>query len=331
MAFRVLLTGASGFLGHALVTDLVQLGFAVSGISRQPRTPKPGLTWIENDIEDVAQLDELVKAQDVVINGAAKTWNSSEIRCPESFFGINRDATVALFHAAERAGARLFVQISSTGVFGPGVGVFDEISPCRPINLYEQSKFAAEIALSEAAKTSRMRLIIVRPSNVFGEGHPRQKLLTWLRTVMCGRAVLATNPTKYWTNYIYMGDVTRAIARIVSGSLQQSEWPAQNLYHLNCPATTQQFFEASQFGLGMTSKPYKLPGALLFALGIACEGASTIVGRQLPMNRAKARELTNRQVFGVNHIKNLFPEFPWFGLNTGMQKICDEYRLKGLL
>jgi nucleoside-diphosphate-sugar epimerase len=330
-ARRVLVTGASGFLGAALITDLIDFGFDVQGVSRQSRVAGSGLTWVVADLTDSTTLSDLVRNVDVVINGAAKTLNSDQSRNPAAFYGINRDAVVSLFRDAERAGVKVFVQISSTGVFGPGSGEFDEESPCRPTNLYEQSKFAAESALRQVAKNARMRLVIARPSNVFGEGHPRRKLLTWLRSVNQGRAVLPANTANYWTNYIYLSDVTRAIAAIANMTLKSTAMSAPDIYNLNCPVTAQQFLEASAYGLGIATKAYKIPKPALLALGIACDAVSAVVGRQLPMTRDKGRELTNRQIFIADRATKVLPGFPWIGLHDGMRRICEYYRAKGLL
>ena len=284
------------------------------------------------DLADTATQDSLVQNIDIVINGAAKTWNSGEVRDPEAFYRVNRDAAIALFRAAEQAGVRAFIQVSSTGVFGPGAGNCDEASPCRPANVYERSKLEAESALREAAKKDqRMRLAIVRPSNVFGEGHPRRKLLTWLRTVKLGRGVLAANADKNWVNYIYLGDVTRAIAVLARALLAEPVVTVPEVLNLTCPATARQFLEASAFGLGIAPNAHMLPGPALMVLGAACDAAAAVLGRPLPMTREKARELTNRQIFVSDRAKRALPGFPWIGLRDGLRRTCDYYRAEGLL
>lgn len=328
---RALVTGASGFLGVALVPDLVRAGLDVTGVSRRSRESRPGLRWTICDMADAATLDRLVQNVDVVINGAARTGNAEEAQDPGAFYRINRDAAVALLRASEVAGVRAFIQVSSTGVVGSGEGSCDEASPCRPTNVYEQSKLQAENVLLAAWKRQQMRLAIVRPSNIFGEGHPRRKLLTWLRTVKQGRAVLAANSATHWVNYIYLGDVARAIAGLARTLLEDSVVTVPAIVNLNCPVTAREFLEASAFGLGIRPRAYVLPGRALMVLGIACDVVAGSLGRSPLMTREKARELTNRQIFAAERAKQALPGFPWIGLREGLRRTCDYYRAGGLL
>lgn len=327
---HVLLTGASGFIGTALGTALVRDGFSVTALSRHERHTDATMRWAQGDISDPPSIASLINRIDVVINCAAKTWNASTSREPASFFAINRDAAVALRTLAERAGVRAFIQLSSTGVFGPGIGRYDESTPCNPTNLYEVSKWEAEGALL-ARPASEMPLVIVRPSNVFGERHPRQKLLTWLRMVQQGRAVLATGAARYWVNYVYLGDVTRAITALARMTVTQGSTPLPPILNLNCPVTSQAFFEASARALDVRPSVRRVPGSLLLLAGRTADVIGKLTGRHHPITTEKARELTNRQVFSADLATAALPGFPWSGLEAGLRHTVDFYRKEGLL
>lgn len=323
---RVLLTGASGFLGAVLARELVAAGACVVGVSRHDRRPGPVAEWRVGDLTDMSVCRRVVEGCDVVVHAAGRTPNYQQEISADEFTRVNRGVSVQLARVAAQAGIRRFIFVSSTGVYGPGSGVQDERSPCRPANAYERSKLEAEVALL-AGGTGEMQVIVARPSSVFGERHPWNKLLTWLRAVQRGRAVLAGQPERAWVNYVYVGDVARALALLVSLDLL----PPSGAVIINTPATVRTFFEASRAAVGASGHAVVAPRPLLLGVALAAEAAARLVGRSSPLTREKVQELTGDQVFSNEHLRSLTCEFPWFGLEEGLRRTVAYYRSQGLL
>lgn len=327
---KLLLTGASGFLGSALSKELHDAGFKVTGISRRSIESVDAINWLQGDITHSEDIARALEGCEIVVNAAGKTGIPQKIELRQDFFQVNRDAVAALAKAARQAGVKKFIHVSSTGVYGPGVGRFTEESRCNPINVYEESKFAGESAvLAEAANT--MNVIIVRPSNVFGEKHPWNKLLTWLRSVKQGRAVLIGSPEKYWVNYVYVGDVVKAITELTIGGSSSEFERSSSIYIVNTPVTMKEFFEASTYALDAPSKALAVPRWLLVPPAMLLDTISFTTKLQFPLAMDKVKELSNQQIFVADKLKSMLPRFPYFGLREGLLRTCLHYRERGLL
>ena len=330
MSFKkLLLTGASGFLGRFLIPEFLGAGFTVEAVSRKRIESTDAVRWVQGDITNEDFLATAIDGCDVVVHAAGKTGEPLHADDRREFFQVNGTAAAAVAKAARRAGVRQFIHLSSTGVFGPGTGSFTEDSSCRPANVYEESKLAGEQAvLAEAS--ALMDVLVVRPSNVFWEKHPWNKLLSWLRSVKQGRAVLVQPPDINHVNYVYAGDVARAIAVFATAFLDNHEAHA-GIYIINTPATVQDFYEASASALGVPYKPIKVPKGPLMLTAMICDAVSHATGLCFPLTRDKVRELCNRQVFTSSKLKALQPQFPYFGLQDGLRKLCTYYKESDLL
>lgn len=170
---RVLVTGATGFIGKALVQTLADAGFQVILATRRVAGEIDGR---ENRLfllnEDVTPSLEDI---DVVIHTAARAHVLKETsRDPAREFRIqNADATRRLARAAAQAGVKRFIFLSSIGVNGsstpPGQAFRADDIPA-PVEPYAVSKLQAEEALCEEASGSGMEWVIIRPPLVYGPG-----------------------------------------------------------------------------------------------------------------------------------------------------------------
>src|SRR5690606_34509923 len=167
---KLLLTGATGFVGGALqqrivADDRYDLTVAVRRVA-----DLPGAVQIGN-ID--AQTDWTVALQgvDVVIHSAARAHILVENSANPliEFRKINVDGTVALAQQALAAGVKRFVFISSIGVNGVSTGAqpFTESNTPAPHTAYAISKLEAEVALQELCAGSTMQLVVIRPPLVY--------------------------------------------------------------------------------------------------------------------------------------------------------------------
>lgn len=177
---RCLVTGASGFIGSALLPRLVADGWRATGVSR---TNGPALG---------ARADwrALLADCEVVVHAAARVHVMHERASDPlaAFREMNRDGTLALARQAAQAGVRRFVFISTAKVLGerslPG-RPFRADDPLAPADPYAVSKAEAERGLLELASEADMRVTIVRPPLVYGPG-VGGNFLTMLRWVERG-------------------------------------------------------------------------------------------------------------------------------------------------
>ncbi|XLX42203.1 UDP-glucose 4-epimerase family protein [Ectopseudomonas mendocina] len=182
----IMVTGASGFVGAALCTELIQRGHAVVAVVRRIDERRvPAVTYIEADLADLASFADGLPQVDCIVHlaGRAHMLNDKAADPLALFREINRDASVRLAERALQAGVKRFVFISSIGVngnintrpFTPN----DRINPAEP---YAQSKWEAEQGLWKIQHATGMELVIIRPPLVYGSGAPGNfgSLMRWI-------------------------------------------------------------------------------------------------------------------------------------------------------
>lgn len=172
MTGRVLVTGASGFLGAALVRIFRAEGFAVRALVR-PSSPAtnlavPGLELATGDLSDPASLRRALDGIDVLVHAAAdyRLW----ARDPAALIETNVTGTRNLMQAAR--GLARIVYTSSVAVLAPGSAPRpsderDGVAPDEAIGAYKRSKTMAEAVVAEFAAAG-LPVVIVNPSTPIG-------------------------------------------------------------------------------------------------------------------------------------------------------------------
>jgi nucleoside-diphosphate-sugar epimerase len=171
---RVLVTGATGFVGTALCELLAQAGCIVRAALRSDR-PVPSCIAekvVTGDIAARADLAAALDRVDAVIHAAARTHvlHDSPVNT-ELYMQINARGTQHLAEAAAQAGVRRFVYLSSIKVNGEesNRGYRPDDGPC-PRNAYGMSKWLGERHLQEVAARTGIEAAIVRSPLVYGAG-----------------------------------------------------------------------------------------------------------------------------------------------------------------
>jgi nucleoside-diphosphate-sugar epimerase len=161
---RCLVTGASGFIGRALISHLQARGHEVAA------WPRSGIFDLANTAADafLAEWVALLRDIDVVVHLAGLAHQIKNFPSSERYFRINRDGTLQLAAAAHKAGVKRFIFLSSAKIFGEGGDTtYNESSMPAPQDPYAESKWQAEqLLLDQFAQ--RLELVILRPPLVYG-------------------------------------------------------------------------------------------------------------------------------------------------------------------
>lgn len=174
---RILVTGASGFIGKELCRALVERGDQVVGLVRSPVDfSLPGVEFRVQDLEEPFDANQLVENSDIVIHLAGKAHGKggADQQDSEAFERSNVRPTMQLAEAAVASGVRHFVFLSSIGVNGDRTNgdPITESSPECPHADYAWSKLHAETVLKDSLSGGQITYSIIRPTLVYGDGAP---------------------------------------------------------------------------------------------------------------------------------------------------------------
>lgn len=169
---RILVTGASGFIGSHVVTRLAQLGHRPVATGRSLSR----LSRLAADAERIAGADLCVDPLDDLLDGCEAVVHcaafSSPWGRPEEFWRCNVLATERLLEASLRVGVRRFIHMGSPSIyfrFADQFGLGEDFqAPARWITEYARSKWESELRV-RAAVSRGLPGIVLRPRAVFGE------------------------------------------------------------------------------------------------------------------------------------------------------------------
>eukprot|EP01006_Ploeotia_vitrea_P036600 TRINITY_DN66040_c3_g1_i2.p1 TRINITY_DN66040_c3_g1~~TRINITY_DN66040_c3_g1_i2.p1 ORF type:complete len:386 (+),score=148.43 TRINITY_DN66040_c3_g1_i2:41-1198(+) len=172
---RVLLTGATGFVGGHVLRVMLAQGVDVAAFARSAENVErmpDGVNVVEGDLLDQGTLAACVEGVSVVVHCAAvmEFFPKSDEHV-QWMHRVNVDGTRNLVQASLKAGVKRFVYISSTEAMGSTSPMpASEDEKCYPDYEYGRTKVRAEAAIKQLTRHTPMSYIILRPSGLYGPG-----------------------------------------------------------------------------------------------------------------------------------------------------------------
>jgi nucleoside-diphosphate-sugar epimerase len=178
MRARVLITGASGFVGRAVCNHAALRGFTVCASVRKYQEYSFNVEQVVIG-EQATETDwaRALSRVDLVIHLAARVhvMGGTEVDPIAAFRTVNVDGTLNLARQAVKAGCKRFLFVSSIGVNGSQTQIgqpFSEVDQASPHNAYALSKWEAEQGLMRLADETGLEVVIIRPPLVYGYNAP---------------------------------------------------------------------------------------------------------------------------------------------------------------
>jgi UDP-glucose 4-epimerase len=228
---KVVVTGASGFLGRALVRALLEAGHSVTATAcnQIPSTDHPLLTWKRLDLgQPDAGWSSLLAGADVVYHLAWSTIPSEANRAPVDDARVNIVGSLSLIQAMWNDGACRVVFASSGGTV---YGILSRIPatedhPLRPISAYGVSKLAVESYLAAIHDETGLSAISMRMGNLYGPGQSLQRVFGsvthFAHRALAGEPVRIFGDGSVTRDYLYIDDAVDALMRAGAHTVQGS-------------------------------------------------------------------------------------------------------------
>ncbi len=278
---KILITGATGFIGSHVVDLLVSRGeparALVSSGEDPQRLTRQGVEICPGDLKDRASLAEAVQGISCVIHCAARTgpWG------PQSEYeAVNVHGFEDLLQLALKAGVERFVHVSSIIVHGADLGgVADEAAPMRiePHNPYSWSKVMAERLAQTYIREQKAPITIVRPGWVYG---PRDtgSFARFAAMVKNQRMILMGSGNNH-VPLVYVSDVAEGI--YLASQKEQAAGKAYLLVN-DEEVTQKEYFTTIAAGLGVPAPKLRIPYRLALMAGSSAEASYHLLKRSSP-------------------------------------------------
>lgn len=287
MKQKVLITGASGFVGFHLIEAALAKGLEVYAAVRKSSNIKHlhsyNLHYTYLDFTNVESLEKDIreKQYDYIIHAAGTT----KAKNSEEYSRINSDYTINLATAAANAGIKKFVFISSLAAIGPltdTVGLITEQTLPTPVTSYGKSKLLAEKKLKEI----KLPVVILRPTAVYGERD--KEILVIFKTFAKGFEPYI-GKIQQQLSFIYVKDLAAiTLAALFTGDEANG---AYNITDGNC-YDRYELANISKEILAKKTIKFHLPIAVVRGLALLLEKSYGMFDKAPMLNIEKLNELT---------------------------------------
>lgn len=317
----ILVTGANGFLGSEVVSQLTKSGLFVRSAGIEDKPLRSNIDYIKADITQFDQVKNVLKGNSTVIHtaGLAHIF-SPDINSAERLYRVNEIGTANVASAAADAGVKHLILISSVSVYGKHTkGAYDENIPCNPFGPYALSKYKAELRAIEIARQSGMALTILRLATLYGEGDPGN-IGRLIRMLDKGYFVWVGDGSNK-KSLLHKSDAARAC-------LVVAQHPASgvNIFNVSSPhCTMREIVDDIKDALDKRTLNFKIPASLGLFIGRHLPGKpnSRIANLYETLVKWLAEDVYNTNLFERTY--NFRTETL---LKDGLKKEVDWYRQK---
>ncbi|MFP4002999.1 MAG: hopanoid-associated sugar epimerase [Alphaproteobacteria bacterium] len=293
----VLVTGASGFVGAAVVRALLDRGERVRVMTR-PASDRRNIEGLDvevvhGDLDDPDSLAEAVRGMRALYHVAAdyRLW----VRDPRVLYRTNVDGTVALMRAAMAAGVERVVYTSSVATLGlnaDGTPAHEEtpVSLAHMVGHYKRSKYLAEEAVQRLVREEGLPAVIVNPSTPVG---PRD-----VKPTPTGRMIYEA-ATGRMPAYVDTGLNVVHVDDVAAGHLLAfAKGETGRRYILGGEDLELREILAQIARLtGRPAPKVRLPRTPLYPLAVAAEGWARLAGGGEPMLTVDALKMARKKMF----------------------------------
>lgn len=330
---RLLVTGAAGFIGGALLKRLSEYGLNVVGTvlyqEEAEQLRAEGYDVAVLDLASDGSWDETLQGVDVVFNIAALF---QEVEHGESMYRkVNVDGTLKLVREAADAGVERFVHCSTVGVHGAVKEIpCTEKSPYNPMDEYHRTKLDGELAVLEFAAglpEDGMIVTVNRPAMVYGPGDVRMMKL--FKAIASGKFMMIGSG-KVLAHLGYIDDQVDSLLLCGVRPRSQVHLEAFNIASGKY-ITLNELAALIAQAAGVKLSKLKIPVAPVWLAGLACELLCRPLGVKPPIFRRRVGFFTHNRAFDLTKARERLNYHPQVEDKDGITQTVNWYRQHGLI
>ncbi len=197
---KILLTGSTGFVGKNLIPKLINLGYDVIQLSSKDGDIAKEETWIN------------LPRTEIVIHLASKTSVPESWAKSHDYINCNLMGTVNALNYCKQHNSKL-IFISSYLYGNPDQLPINENASLKPTNPYALSKLLSEQVCEYYSKSENIKIVILRPFNIFGPGQSDNYLIQFIISQLETSNITKVKDLIPKRDYIYIDDFTDAIVK----------------------------------------------------------------------------------------------------------------------
>jgi len=325
----MLVTGATGFLGSALVTELIrrrrqEQGEDIRILARDEGKARQqfgdAIDIITGEITDKESVRRAVDGVSIIYHFAGRLYHPGTPA--ELYYQTHVEGTRTLLEACEgQSQVRRIVHCSTTGVHGvTGRTPAAEDAPFAPTNPYEETKLQGELLALQANKERGLPVSVARPGLVYGPGDLH--LLGFFASIKKGLPCLIDGG-KALIHPIYIDDMTRAF--LLCAERPQAVGCSYNLAGEQI-VSFRELVSAIALALGKSSPGWSIP---LWLANLASDCFALLpgfTGEKAPLTRSRVQFLTNSRVYDIGRAREELGFAPHVELKEGMSCTAQWYR-----
>lgn len=324
---RVLVTGATGFVGRHLLPILEDAGHSLTlplrdaaAEARLPKTENLNARRISvrGEIDERTNWREALQGADAVIHLAARAHVLGEgADDEEAFMKVNAHGTARLVEQSLDAGVQRFVLMSSIGaVTARSDSLVTLDTPCEPQTPYGRSKLAAERVLIERSLGTPMRWTILRPTLVYGPRNPgnMERLVALVKRGL-PLPLGAISNRRSFTFVDNLADAT------VTALTQQNAADARFLIGDGEDLSTPELIRRIAALAGRPARLFSVPMPVLRGLARGADAFTTATGKALPLNGPSLHRLESSLYVDIEPLRERLGWTPAIGLDEGLRRM----------
>lgn len=334
---KVLVTGATGFIGKEIVRELSVNNIEVTGVrgrksSAELLNQNSEIKIVQLDISDVKSVSsgEKLGKFDVFIHSAGLAHQFGETK-KEAFDAVNVEGTKNVADLSVKLGAKHFILIGSTAVYGikpsgaedsvhsRDFGAIDENTPTNPQTLYARSKLESEEVCREICERNNLPLTIFRLSPVIGEANIGNAARL-ISAIDKGR-FLWIGKGENQKSLIYKNDVARACVELV----KSKTGGGTEIFNLSSPPVTMKNF-VDEIAKSLNKKIYDFSVSENFLKNVFLANSKFLGIKKLDKIKDTVEKWLSDDIYSAEKIERKYGFIPETSVSAAIGKQIEWYK-----